>query len=113
MDMTSLAELQDWYLAQCDGDWEHTYGVQVETLDNLGWRLKVDLHGTPLAGAPFEEVKDNNNHQRDWMRCWLENGAFHGTCGPLRLEDMLRVFLDWSASASDGMSTISIGVPGT
>jgi len=24
MDVDCLAELQAWYAAQCDGDWEHT-----------------------------------------------------------------------------------------
>lgn len=98
--MEILAELQAWYLAQCNGDWEHTYGVQVETLDNPGWRLKVDVRDTSLEGVRFEEVKDNYDHERDWMRCWLEDDAFNGACGPLRLEDVLRVFLDWSASSN-------------
>jgi len=39
--MTSLANvmerIQDWYRRQCDGDWEHSYGVKIETLDNPGW----------------------------------------------------------------------------
>ena len=97
--MESLAGLQAWYAAQCDGDWEHSYGVQVDTLDNPGWMLKVDIRDTSLDGMPFVEVKDNYDHETDWMRCWLEDAAFHGACGPLRLGDVLRVFLDWAASS--------------
>jgi hypothetical protein len=38
--MVSMGEilpwLQGWYATQCDGDWEHEYGVSIETLDNPG-----------------------------------------------------------------------------
>jgi len=42
MNSFGLTELQAWYVVQCDGDWEHTYGVKIETLDNPGWMLRVD-----------------------------------------------------------------------
>ncbi|WP_239135544.1 Imm53 family immunity protein, partial [Actinoplanes derwentensis] len=28
----ALTWLQGWYATQCDGDWEHEYGVSIETL---------------------------------------------------------------------------------
>jgi hypothetical protein len=31
-----LRWLQDWHAGQCDGDWEHSYGVDIGTLDNPG-----------------------------------------------------------------------------
>ncbi len=105
MDMGSLEEFQAWYATQCDGDWEHTYGVSIGTLDNPGWRLEVDLRDTPLDGVPFDEVKDNYDHERDWMRCWIEGAVFNGACGPLRLGDMLQVFLDWSAPSNKPTQT--------
>ncbi len=44
-----LAELQRWYLAQCNDDWEHSYGVTIETLDNPGWSVHIDLADTALS----------------------------------------------------------------
>jgi hypothetical protein len=41
-----LPRLQRWYHSQSDGTWEHASGVRIETLDNPGWSLKVDLRGT-------------------------------------------------------------------
>ncbi len=38
-----LAWLQDWYRSRCDGTWEHSYGVKIDTLDNPGWLVTVDL----------------------------------------------------------------------
>lgn len=28
-----LIWLQSWYLSNCDGEWEHGYGVAIDTLD--------------------------------------------------------------------------------
>ena len=35
----ALYLLQRWYVAQCDGEWEHAYGVEIGTLDNPGWSI--------------------------------------------------------------------------
>jgi ribosomal protein L37E len=35
-----LSKLSDWYAAQCDGDWEHEFGIHIGTLDNPGWSVK-------------------------------------------------------------------------
>ena len=49
--MNQLTWLQSWFLEQCDGEWEHSYGVRVDTLDNPGWSLEIDLAGTALQDA--------------------------------------------------------------
>ena len=41
--MHQIEQLQAWYAAQCNGKWEHTYGIAIGTLDNPGWSLSVDL----------------------------------------------------------------------
>jgi len=38
--------LQKWYADHCDGDWEHEYGIVIETLDNPGWSIVIDLKNT-------------------------------------------------------------------
>ncbi len=95
--MSTLDELQAWYHAQCDGDWEHSYGVEIGTLDNPGWRVRIDLAGTALEGAPFEAVEDLAP-ERAWYRCWVEGDKFQGAGGPGELARLLRVFLDWAAA---------------
>ena len=45
-EITALQRLEQWFAARCNGDWEHASGVTIETLDNPGWRLWVDLTGT-------------------------------------------------------------------
>jgi len=97
-----LARLQDWYLAQCDDEWEHQNGITIESLDNPGWQMRIDVAGTALEDAAFADVRDALDDPALWLRCWREGRVFHGACGPLRLADMLRVFLDWAAQPGNG-----------
>jgi hypothetical protein len=93
--MDELQELQRWYLAQCNGDWEHDRGIQIRTLDNPGWRVQINLASTVLEGVTFSEIADLAPEQ-DWIRCWVENDAFQGAGGPLMLAPILRHFLAWA-----------------
>lgn len=86
--------LQRWYDRQTDGDWEHSYGVRITTLDNPGWGLTVDLAHTELAELHFAEVSEVE-HERDWMVCRVRDGQFQAYGGPLMLGRMLEVFADW------------------
>jgi hypothetical protein len=97
--MTALDELQDWYVSQCDGDWEHDFGVTIDTLDNPGWIIKIDLDGTDLEGRFFETVERFESEQ-DWIKCWIEGKKFHGVGDPRKLEPVLKIFLAWANSAS-------------
>ncbi|HEX9351076.1 MAG TPA: immunity 53 family protein [Gaiellaceae bacterium] len=95
-----LAELQVWYLAQCDGDWEHTCGIKIETIDNPGWRLSVDLNGTELHGRSFERVEIARS-QRDWVQAWVEDDRFDSACGPENLAEVIEVFGRFAHSAAE------------
>jgi len=92
----TLERLQTWYLSQCDGDWEHGYGVSIRTLDNPGWAVKVALEGTNLGSKAFDEVRDRYESENDWVICRVIEGRFEGFCGPKRLADVLETFLDWA-----------------
>ena len=98
--MQALQRLQEWYGSQCNGDWEHSFGVKIGTLDNPGWSLRIDLSGTRLADQSFAEVKRNYEHPIDWLICFVRDGQFQGACGPHRLEEMLGVFFAWADSYS-------------
>lgn len=95
--MDTLEWLQKWYLSQCDGDWEHSFGVHIETLDNPGWRFSVDLENTDLEGKSFEEVTINRT-EHDWLRCWISESTFEGACGSENLYEVLNVFRQWADS---------------
>jgi len=92
--MDVLAELQKWYEAQCNGDWEHQYGIKIDTLDNPGWTISIDLADTDLEDKPFQEIT-NLEPDRDWMLCRIKDRKFEGDGGPQMLEEIIKVFLEW------------------
>lgn len=89
--------LQRWYLSQCDGDWEHGYGLDIGTLDNPGWRLRINLVGTELEARPFERL-EHHRGEHDWTVCWVEDNQFHAACGPLNLTKTVGIFRNWVGS---------------
>jgi hypothetical protein len=106
MDASVLAELQRWYYSQSDGDWEHCYGIKIETLDHPGWHVTIDLQETELEDATFAEVQHNEMGHRyednpDWFVCRKVGSKFEGFGGPEQLEAMLCVFLTWYRSQPD------------
>jgi Immunity protein 53 len=99
--MPPLDRLQDWYERHCNGEWEHRYGVIIETLDNPGWRLRVELSDTPLAGEPFDDVREDAS-ERVWLHCSKRSDVFEGACGPRQLERVIEVFLRWADERERG-----------
>ena len=91
-----LTQLQDWYLSRCNGEWEHQFGVQIDTLDNPGWDVKIDLRETHLADRPFKKISIQREDDDNWLICWVQDEKFVGCCGPKNLEELLGVFLDWA-----------------
>ena len=97
--------LQDWYVAQCDGDWEHSYGLEIATIDNPGWYVVISLVGTPLESATFQPVDEADGSEDNWINCRLVEEQplrygvggpyFTGAGGPHNLAEILHVFREW------------------
>lgn len=96
--MDELRRLQDWYQAECNGDWEHTYGISLETIDNPGWRLSIDIVETALKDKPFADVTFQGEAEDDWYRCRTTAAAFEGVCGPAHLSTIIEIFNNWAKS---------------
>jgi hypothetical protein len=89
----SLTRIQDWYRSQCDGDWEHSYGVKIETLDNPGWMVTIDLKDTAWEQLEVPS-RISERSEADWIQSEVTGGKFTG-CGAVgTLEELLEVFLD-------------------
>jgi hypothetical protein len=86
--------LIDWYRTQCDGDWEHQFGIEIGTLDNPGWRLHIDLINTPLEGRGAKPAKTERN-ENDWLHYWSDGRRFEAACGPSNLLEALSAFCDF------------------
>mgnify|MGYP000302370884 CR=1 FL=1 len=86
--------LQNWYYAQCDDDWEHEFGIKIDTLDNPGWTVEIDLRNTELENKKFEEV-DQQTNENDWVQCTVKDGKYCAAGGPKNLTDIIDIFITW------------------
>lgn len=101
--MSTIEELQGWYLSQCNGDWKHTYGVEIGTLDNPGWSLTVELADTDVDGKPYAEFSYGIGEEAElsgsnWLITKIESNKFIGYGGPHKLDELISVFLAWAKS---------------
>jgi Immunity protein 53 len=93
---SELARLQHWYSSQCDGDWEHQYGIRLETIDNPGWHLSIDLCETPYSARPFDKIQFQGPEPTQWYFCKVEGKKFEAACGPECLTKVIDLFLAWT-----------------
>lgn len=93
-----LGWLMAWYRSHCDGEWEHSFGIKIRTLDNPGWSVVIDLAGTGMEGLDFPSREYNYDHETDWWLCRTENNTFMGVGSPSNLGTIIEVFRDWVAS---------------
>ena len=90
-----LSWLQKWYFQQCNGEWEHGYGIKINTIDNPGWRVKINLHDTVLAGKPLNRIKIERSDD-NWVHYWVENSIFEAAGGPENLSEIFYLFKKWT-----------------
>jgi len=83
--------LQQWYFEQCNGDWEHEYGVSIQTIDNPGWMVTIDLaftEGEDLV-IPY---KLNHKSDNDWIGYSITNRQFVRSGDAGKLNEIIRIF---------------------
>lgn len=90
----TLEWLQNWYLSQCNGDWEHEYGIKIDTLDNPGWTIYIDLTDTRCENKSFVPMNLRKDEQ-DWIQCNVVDNQFKGAGSALNLIKILNVFRQW------------------
>lgn len=97
--MDLLQRIQRWYTINCNGDWEHDYGVSIwhgisiQTLDNPGWIVTIDLEDTCLINVNSPYILHDRS-TTNWIGYKVENKKFEGVGGPENLSEILTYFLD-------------------
>jgi len=89
-----LLWLERWYASQCNGTWEHSRGISIESLDNPGWMLTVDLADTTLAEKEMPPVRLRAG-DNDWMECEIADGQFRAAGDPGKLGALIRAFREF------------------
>ena len=91
-----LAFLQAWYQKQCNGFWEHSYGVTIESLASPGWVVTVDLTETALDRETMKPMRRETS-PKDWLICEVTLNQFCGQGDPHKLLEILSVFQSWAS----------------
>lgn len=92
-----LVWIQSWFASQCNEEWEHLYGIKIDTLDNPGWSVVIDLTGTYLENKSMEPMSVDRTED-DWMQCSVSHNQFKGYGDPQKLEEILGIFRAWVES---------------
>lgn len=95
--MSQLKRLMEWYSSNCNGDWEHSGGVKIETLDNPGWSITVDFDGADHRFDPgVERFNIERVEDEDCVQFWYDKDRdrLRIFCGKDNLEEALKTFLD-------------------
>lgn len=83
--------ISEWFKSNCDGDWEHESQIQIYTLDNPGWVVKIDLLNTSLEDLKVD-YKLIENAPNDWYGISIKNSTFEGSGDLNKLYFLLEQF---------------------
>lgn len=89
--------LLKWYQNHCDGDWEHGNGIRIDTIDNPGWSISINLEETELEIKAFQKI-EIERIDNDWLYCCIKDNKFEGRCGTNNLPEILQIFRNWAES---------------
>lgn len=83
--------LQQWYHAQCDGEWEFREGIKILSVSNPGWSVEINVSDTILENIniPLKSVKNSDS---DWYGYFVDDALFVGSGDPDKLELILKIF---------------------
>jgi hypothetical protein len=92
--------LQNWYFSNCDGDWEHCYGIKISTLDNPGWYVEINLQETEFENIECSVIQIERS-DNDWVHCKIKENIFIGAGGPNNLIEIITLFKEWVTLCSE------------
>lgn len=97
---TAISLLQEWYSRHCDEDWEHSYGIKIDTLDNPGWILTIDLIDTELSGLSLSRHRLDRS-DADWIQHEVSEQRYIACGGVFNLEEMVVQFLIFAGECGE------------
>jgi hypothetical protein len=83
--------LQQWYADNCNGEWEHSYGVAIGTINKPGWAVSIDLTNTTLEGVTVPDYFHEAS-ETDWIGYSVVENVFEAVGDPSKLEKMIEAF---------------------
>lgn len=87
----SLDWICKWYDQNCNGNWEHDFGIVIESLDNPGWSITIDTEGTSIELLDKPWILKENSTE-DWYGYKISNGKFEASGDPMKLPFLINLF---------------------
>ncbi len=94
-----LDRVAEWYQSNATVFSSNAEAVKINTLDNPGWLVKVDLAGTELENLQLENFEVDRGDS-DWCQSFLRDHVFVGAGDPSRLQEILGRFLEFASSSA-------------
>lgn len=99
-DTNPLSNLAAWYESYCDGDWEHAQRIKIQTIDNPGFFVEINLIGTELEKIDYAATELENGS--DWIDAYKsEDIKWVAACSPNMLNKVISLFLEWALFHGD------------
>jgi len=89
--------LQQWYQAYCNENLEYDDRIRLKTIDNPGWRLKVNLEHIELENKNNQRI-DIYRSEEDWIMCSVRDTKFFDAA--CSVENLLKVLKSISSLGS-------------
>jgi hypothetical protein len=86
-----LKWLQNWFFQNCDGKWEKEQRLLIETIDNPGWLLTLQLKNSINDNKAIEELSIERTEQ-NWCQSHIKKNEFVAVGGPFNLTEILYYF---------------------
>ena len=93
MSASAFQLISDWFLSQCDGDWEHEFGIEIYTVSNPGWYIKIPLEETELE-IIIIDIVHNIESEDDWYFIKTEENTIHAACSFNNIEKILNIIVE-------------------
>lgn len=103
MDNSILKWLEGWYSNCCNEDWEHQYGILIDTIDNPGWHVEIDLVGTKYEHEEIKRILIDNGDD-DWYDYRIENGKYFASGDPSKLTRLIEIFREFIENVDETTS---------
>ncbi|MDA3615459.1 immunity 53 family protein [Polluticaenibacter yanchengensis] len=86
-----ISWIEQWFFENCDGYWEHENSISIQTSDNPGWIVEIDLSNTQLQdlSIPYSVIEISD---RDWIGYSVVNKKFTGVGDIFKLEKIIELF---------------------
>jgi hypothetical protein len=92
-----LSNLAKWYESHCDGKWEHAHRIKIQTIDNPGFSVEINLIDTGLEKIDY--VATEVEYEGDWINTYKSKEMkWVAACSPNMLNEVISLFLKWSQS---------------